>query len=153
EPLATGGFHVDRRACAAGTVNGSSAIADVVRVNGTAGTALSRVVRLPAFFPFTFSLSAPPKGPATGRYLLWIWAGSSFHPTELNLGGERVGCLVNPSPLDSGFPQPVKCLMSSGVPSAVCRGVQEISAPPTEPFSVFRPNGFSHSIRLTLQGL
>ncbi|MBI3844012.1 MAG: hypothetical protein HY292_05165 [Planctomycetes bacterium] len=155
EPNGEGGFHVSREESGRGTVNGAhGAITDVLRVNGSAGSPLSRVVDVAENSPIAVSLGAAPDGPASSaRYVLWVWAGSGSHPTELRSSGQRLGCLVNPSPLNGGTPQPIECLMSPGMPSAVCRNVSVRNGPHFAPFTVTQAAGFSHPIRLTLQGV
>ncbi|MBI1851028.1 MAG: hypothetical protein HYR85_11860, partial [Planctomycetes bacterium] len=156
EPLTTGGFHVAHEECGRGTVNaGAGTITDVLRLNGSIGSPISRVVDVAQNNAISVSLSTAPNGPVVNsRYVLWAWPGSTIHPTELTSGGQRLGCLVNPSPLNVGrMPQPFRCLMASGMPAAVCQNVTTLNSPHFAPFTVVKPTGFNHPIRVLLQAV
>jgi hypothetical protein len=158
EPDGQGGYHVDVVSSAAGTVNsgaGAAAIRDVLFVNGGSSAPGSRVVTIPQGQPFATSLSTAPRGPATNAgYALWVWPGSNFHPTELRSGSSRIGCLVNPTPLQAGRrPQPIACFHSPSLPATVCQGIPTSPSPSSAPWGVTRPGGFTHPVRFTLQGI
>jgi hypothetical protein len=158
EPNASGGYVVHPVECAAGTVNASNSpinIRDVLRVNGSSGAPISRVVTVARNVPITVSLSAAPQGPATNAaYALWVWAGSSFHPVDYVPSRNRIGCFVNPIPVMSPLqPQPITCMQSANLSAAFCQGVPTRPAPALAPFSVTLNSGFARRTRLTIQGL
>jgi hypothetical protein len=158
EPNGRGGYHVDKSECAAGTVNGRGSVLgrrDVLRVNGTSGTPISRVVTVAQNAPVTVTLDGAPEGPgAPVPYAMWVWLGSSFHPTEYRSGANRIGCLVNPSPFQAGSnPQPFRCLGSPDMVAAACGSVRVFRSPASAPWTVTRPGGFTHPGRFTLQGI
>jgi hypothetical protein len=158
EPNGQGGYHVDAIGSAAGTVNsgaGVTATRDVLRVNGSAGSAITRRVAVAEGAPITLSLDAAPAGPTSNAgYALWIWAGENPHPTELRSNGRRIGCLVNPMPLQPARrPQPVLCLHSSGLSASVCGAVPRLPAPSGAPWTLSRAGGFGHATRFTIQGI
>jgi hypothetical protein len=158
EPNGNGGFHVAPVESAAGTINaagGVAGITNVLSVNGSTGTPLWRVVSVPQNAPISVTLAAGPAGPATNlNYVLWVWAGSSFHPTEVVSGPNRIGAFLNPTPLNFGqHPQPIRCLHTSTLPPAVCHNVQLLPGPQHAPWTVNRPAGFTHTARFTLQGI
>jgi hypothetical protein len=157
EPNGRGGYHVDPIGSLAGTVNSGAGFAstrDVLRVNGSAGSPILREVTIAQGAPITVSLDAAPAGPSShAGYALWIWGGANLHPTELRSNGNRLGCLVNPIPLQPArHPQPVLCLHSSGLPARVC-GPSSSPAPNGAPWTLTRPGGFSHATRFTIQGI
>jgi Tol biopolymer transport system component len=144
-------FVNSRFACGPGTVNaGAGAVADVLRVNGFA-----RVASVALGARIDVTLGAAPAGPNPARYALWIWPGLPSSPTEIMAHGQRVGCTVDPSPLRRGArPQPVLCLVTPTLPTALCQGVGGVSgAPLVAPWMLSRPTGLSHAATFTLQGL
>jgi Tol biopolymer transport system component len=144
-------FTHTRVPCAEGSVNaGVGPVTDVLRVNGMADFVAVRVGS-----PVEIRLDAAPAGPDPARYALWVWFQSPESPREFSAHGERLGCTVNPTPLDRGLaPQPFRCLRSQGMPTAVCRRVREIfSAPATAPWSRARAGGVARPRVFTLQGL
>ncbi|MBI3848448.1 MAG: hypothetical protein HY292_27770 [Planctomycetes bacterium] len=158
EPSGGGGYHVGTIECAAGTVNASPAVLgtrDVLRANGSAGSPVARVVTVARSTPITVSLSAAPEGPAANAlYALWVWSGSTFHPSEYRPSRNRIGCFVNPIPLMlPSQPQPILCLQSPTLPTALCRGVHTMTGPAFAPWSLTLTPGFSRRTRLTIQGL
>jgi hypothetical protein len=126
---------------------------DVLFVNGTSGGS-NRTVTVDPGMDITVTLdSSDPMGcPISGTYVLWVWPGLPQSPADLVVG-DRIGCLVNPTPLQLGSPQPIRCLRGQGVPNAVCRNVQEVNAPALAPWSVTKRGGFINPITLTLQGV
>ncbi len=142
--------------CRRGTVNrGLGLVQDVLFVNGSSGDDPDRRVVLGLNEPITVNLETPPAGPACGFYALYAWQGSSLNPTLLSSRGEQFGYLMNPSPLQpmSG-PQPFRCILGSGVPAAICKGVRGFpGAPLKTPWSVTRSNGLGSPLEITLQAL
>jgi hypothetical protein len=155
QPNSRGGYHVDLAECARGTVNtGVAQSRDVLRINGSAGTPLWRVVTVPQNTRVNVSLAASTSGPATNvRYVLWAWPLANFRPTELVAMGQRIGCLIDPSPLHAGILRPFRCLLGSGMPAVACGNVQQLPAPAFAPWSLTRAQGFSNPLRVTLQGV
>jgi hypothetical protein len=158
EPNGRGGYHVDAIGSAAGTVNSGAGVTrtrDVLRVNGSVGGPITRRVTVAEGAPITLALDAAPAGPSSNAgYALWIWAGENAHPTELRSNGRRLGCLVNPMPLQPArTPQPVLCLHSNGLAASVCGALPRLPAPSGAPWTLTRPGGFGHATRFTIQGI
>ncbi|MBI1851177.1 MAG: PD40 domain-containing protein [Planctomycetes bacterium] len=144
-------FVRDLEPCARGDVNATTGpIADVLRVNGQTGGVI-----VPLFTPIDVTLAASPAGPDPANYGLWIWRGYPSRQVDLVVGGQRVGCTVNPTPLQAHqSPQPYLCLRSSlGVPSRFCGTARELPSPTRAPWQLHRPQGFNRAIAVTLQGL
>jgi hypothetical protein len=139
---------------ARGNVNAAAARpTDVLFVNGSAGDS-SRTVEVVAGVPFELRLDHAPNGPRVAPFVLWAWAGSSARPVELLHGDGRIGCLVNPTPIEPGLrPQPLACLRSATIPARACRGVAERSGPANAPFTVQVTRGLRPSTSLVFQGL
>ncbi len=143
-------FLRDRTPCGEGTVNqGSGERAAVLFINGS--TVLVSVSR---HAPIELRLDAPPGGPATARYLLWVWAGPPTRQRPLVWSRSTLGCTMNPTPIEpSRAPQPIRCVRGAGVPSIVCGGTTEVlGVPPRAPFTRAH-RGFAGPILLTLQGV
>lgn len=83
-------------------------------------------------------------GPNPGDYSLWAWHTTSTSPQPLLIVVVRVGCIVDPTPLTGGSPQPIRCLRSAAIPSADCAGAHEIASPPGAPWAIVRSNGLAH---------
>lgn len=137
-------------ACRSGNVNsGNRGVSDVLFVNGQTG-----VVTVPVGEALTVSLDGAPAGPASGNYVLWVWAGLPTTSVQLVSGDDYIGCLANPTPLHEGMsPQAFLCLHSPNLPRAICRGVRDLNAPPAAPWSATKPGGFSRATTLTIQGV
>ncbi|MBI3848159.1 MAG: HYR domain-containing protein [Planctomycetes bacterium] len=129
--------------------------ADVFFVNGSAGTGATREVDVAIGAPITLAMDPSPAGPATGgRYVLWVWRGASASPHDLSAHGATLGHVVDPTPLNGSLsPQPFRCLRSSTLPTILCRGVTELHAPPTVPWSINRASGVGRTSALLMQGL
>ncbi|MBI1853656.1 MAG: hypothetical protein HYR85_25235 [Planctomycetes bacterium] len=147
-------LRIDVVTCGAGTVNsGPGPIADVLRVSGSTGGP-NRTVQVARQTPVGLSLSASPAGPASARYVIWMWAGPRANDTNLIARGSLLGCTVNPTPLSpADLPQPISCLRAAGMPAGACHGVSERRAPPRAPWSATKASGFSNAITLTFQGV
>jgi hypothetical protein len=140
EPEGRGGFHVADVECGRGTVGaGAGRIRDVLTVNGDGGLPVTRRVDVAADEPMTLALGDPASPRA--RYVLWMWIVPDFHPTELRVRGERIGCLVNPSPLNAGQPQPLRSLLGRDVPAAAIGGSSSAHGPARAPFVEVRAAG------------
>ena len=140
------------RPCEEGNVNeAAGSIHDVLLVNGSAG-GQNRMVSVLLGSPFTVALNEAPGGSGQGTYVLWLWLGSDRNPTTLNAGGGEVGCLVNPTPLDSGLmPQPLYCIAGNGVPIVACQGTRSFSSPSFAPWVV--QTRYRSQLTVTMQGL
>ncbi len=133
-----------------GTVNsGAGLIGDVLRINGN-----SRSVTSPVGGSIEIALAAAPEGSGVGAYVMWTWVGPPVIPRELVLGGETIGCTVNPTPLHRpSLPQPLRCMRSSQVPSALCAGVRELVGPVGVPWTLNRASGLNRPGVFTMQGV
>jgi len=140
----------DPAVCRAGAVNaGAGPIADVLTVNGS-----TVLVTVAVGEPFRIDLSAAPLGPDPARYFAWVWLGYPANPYDFTASGSTLGCTVNPTPFHRlAAPQAFRCLRGSGMPSAACRGIKELTSPPRAPWALVRNGGFGHRIVLTLQGV
>jgi len=133
-----------------GTVNtGVGSPAAVLAVNG--GTDQVSVGTGEAI---TVTLDAAPAGPADGKYFFYVWASDAIHPVELAAKGEILGCMVHPTPLHVGLvPQPIRCVMGTGIPSRAGAGVTVIQGPDRVPVSVTRGGGLANPVTLRVQGV
>ncbi len=141
--------------CADGTVNaGTGPVTDVLLVNGSAGAPGTRTVTVGIGASVAVSLGSAPQGPSPGRYVVLAWQGLGVNARPFLAQGQRLGCTVNPTPLEPGqSPQPFRCVRGSGIPRAVCNGVSELSAPATAPWTLTRSQGFGSPVTITLQGV
>ncbi len=149
-------FTSDAEVCATGNVNaGIGDVSRVLSINGDFGDPTNPQIRIPLNAPISIALQAAPAGPMVeARYAFWVWAGSSINPTELYLGGDLLGCMINPTPLHIGqAPQPFRCMRSDVEPDADCTGVVELSGPARAPFTLQRSRGFSRPSRFTMQAV
>jgi hypothetical protein len=137
-------------ACSAGTVNlGAGSVSDVLRIDGSAGS-----VSVARNAPFTLSLAASPSGPSPARYALWVWSGAGTQSVSLGSPGSALGCLVNPSPNESGqFPQPIRCLRGGISALRACGEIGSIHSPSRAPFALAREHGLPQAVTLTVQGI
>ncbi|MBI1851100.1 MAG: hypothetical protein HYR85_12220 [Planctomycetes bacterium] len=147
-------WKVSSRIVRHGDVNaGGGSIRDVLFVNGSAGDA-DRVVNIPASTPIDVHLDRAPNGPVLGRYVLWAWASAPSHAVEVFRGETRLGCFVNPTPIQGlQTPQPFACLRSPQLPSRACRGVAERPGPATAPFTIHLSRGLRGAATVTLQAI
>jgi hypothetical protein len=139
----------------AGTVNSANGPPEgVLRVNGSAGMPITRVVEVALGSAITVSVDASSVGPGVARHGLWIWNGPPKNATDLIALGQTLGRMANPTPLHAGqSPQPVRCL-SGGLPPAACGSVPGIPGSPTRaPWSMQRPQGLAQPRTLTIQGV
>lgn len=139
-------FVRDLKPAASGGVDGAIGLPqDVLFVEDE-----SRFVRLGTRKPIRVTLNAPIGGPATARFVLWVWAGQAIRQVDLL----DLGCTVNPTPLTPArSPQPIRCLRGAGMPNVVCIGVQERTAPSSAPFELTANRGLSVPGVFTLQAL
>jgi hypothetical protein len=144
--------------CRYGTVNtGASATPQILlRVNDSSGDSIRREMAVATRLPLTVSLNRPPSGPVFPDYAVWIWASDVANPRDVFFGGERIGCTVNPTPMESiaGLaPRALKCVRG-GFGAEWCGTVREIGgAPANAPWTLARARGFARPITLTLQGI
>jgi parallel beta-helix repeat protein len=139
--------------CGAGTVDGAAGPRAVLFVNGSAGIPGTHVVNVDLVSPITLHLDAAPAGPQSARYLVWVWAAPATNPGNLVIGGQTLGCVVNPTPLRVGeSPQPRLCLRGTGGPPTDC-GVMQRAAPASAPFTVTRRRGLGTPGVYTVQGV
>jgi len=136
--------------CRAGTVNsGAGPIAGVFTVNGSPGE-----VSVPTNTSITVALATPLAGPASARYVAWVWASAAEGSYPVISSGDKLGCLVRPSPLHAPqAPQPIRCLRSPALPPALCAGVTTLPSPLAAPWSVTKAAGLANPITLQIQGL
>lgn len=138
----------------AGNVTPGSALADVLLVNGAAGTGGVREISVPVATTIEVACGAAPLGPASGTYALWVWPGTRTGEFGLRFGGSLAGFTVGPTPFEPfTVPQATRCLRG-GLPATFCAGLREVAtSPPSVPFSVRRRSGFGRPLVFTLQGL
>jgi hypothetical protein len=112
-----------------GNVNSSQGEArNVLFVNGSPGSDVTRVVSVPRGDNIAVELRAAPQGPggpenSTAQYVLWVWEGFPSNGIDLHGTKEVLGCTANPTPLNSlASPQPIRCLRGARVPVAACGG-------------------------------
>ncbi len=138
----------------AGTVDQSNGFPfDSLLVDGSAGIP-TRSLDAQVGDTVQIEMRAAPRGPAPGRFALWVWLGTpdASDAAALVDPGSRmtVGCTVFPISLQGGLPQPVRCVTSPGLPL-----LGGCSTPPI--FPTFVPWNFPkplpRPITLTLQGL
>ncbi|MBI1850589.1 MAG: PD40 domain-containing protein [Planctomycetes bacterium] len=139
--------------CSSGNVNlGLGGLASVLSVNGSTGDAL-RQVTTGVGSPITVNLNAAPHGPASPRYVVWVWAGPPSRSLQLLVDGFTFGCTVEATPfMPFGFPQPLRCLRG-GLSPLVCIGVTELPSPARAPWTVTKPGGFGAPATFTVQGM
>lgn len=137
--------------CNTGNVNfGAGPVADVLFVNGFSGP-----VNVTSRRPIEVKLLAPPGGPFSSRYVLWVWPSLGTNPVVLGPGQDPVGCLAHPTPFQpSQNPQPIRCLRG-GVPSIVCGTLPQggAASPSRAPWTLIREEGVAGPLRVELQGL
>ncbi|MBI3848200.1 MAG: FG-GAP repeat protein [Planctomycetes bacterium] len=136
--------------CEVGSVNAAAGVrADVLHVNDAERRAVAAIGS-----PITIALDAPPNGPPAARYVLWLWNAPTRRPTLLRVRGMAIGCTVDPTPFDRAVsPSPIACLAAPGLPPVLCGGFSLLESPPTAPFALTRPHGFTRlGISFTLQG-
>ncbi len=143
--------------CFAGSVNsGVGSITDVFFINGSSGVGSQRVVNLNLFEPVQYDMAQAPAGPASFRYVLWVWLNCPVNPTPLKVTGADVliGCTVNPTPLDFDLPnQPRVCVRSDGTIPMDCRGTRQRNGPSMGPWTLARPGGFQMARSFKLQAI
>lgn len=142
-------FVRDRLPCASGNVNAvPGPVTDVLFVNDEA-----RAAFVPRRQPIDIDLLAAPSGPNPADYVVYLTLGGRTGAFGLTIGGDEIGCTVNPTPFDPGLsPQPFKCLKGGFGPEyAGSVKVMNIS-PASAPWSRSKP-GFGRPIVLTLQGV
>jgi Tol biopolymer transport system component len=149
-------FVRDREPCRPGNVNAArESVADVLRVNGSSGTPGDRLVTVAAHAPISVSLVASPAGPPTPRYVVWAWRRAPQAQFFVTVGGERIGCSVNPTPdrPQATPPLPIACLLG-GLDPSLCGPVGVHRASPSRaPWTRTRAAGFPTGTALTLQGI
>jgi len=142
--------------CRRGNLNlTSGSTADVVLVNGTAGSPLDRRVSLTPADPFTLSLLGPPSnesGPA--RFACYIWVGTpspdSVRTLPFDLG---VSCMVMPPSSDPERPMDDSKKIANNIGRFGILGVPNLPSTPAPVDLVTRPNGVGREITVFVQGL
>ncbi len=141
--------------CLEGTVNlGEGPVARTLSINGSTGGP-DGVISIGVGTPVDVHLATAPAGPSRANYVLWLWAGCPETPRNVIVGGEVLGCLVNPSPGHTGSsPQPIRCLRGSAVPVETCSGVEELGRGPARaPWYFQIQRGAARPRVLTVQGV
>src|SRR5262249_53725916 len=136
--------------CANGTVNATPGpVTDVLTINGN-----SRLVQLGRRTRIDIALNAAPAGPNPASYAIYLHPNERENQHELVVGGDTLGCTVNPTPFDPGLsPQPFKCL-KGGLGPEYSGSVKVMNiSPATAPWTRSKPGGFPRAITLTLQGV
>jgi peptidase M23-like protein/HYR domain-containing protein len=145
---------VTETGCGMGTVNaGAGAVADVLRLNGSAGSPCDRAVSVSIGGSIEVALDSAPAGPASGRYALWVWLGPPSNSRTLVAHSQTLGCTIDPTPLERTLaPQPFRCLRG-GTPPVACGRVQELRSPARTPWVVTRSQGMPQQMTLSFQGI
>jgi len=115
--------------CRAGNINkrvGSPA--NVVFVNGSAGTGNERLVNITPTTPFTLSVVVAPSGGK--KYAMYAWAGAPSAATWRR-APNGIGITCMPTPLNPGAPQPRRRANNLG--STAQLGTELWPGPPTQP--------------------
>jgi hypothetical protein len=153
-PLVVRNLSLDPVRCRRGNVNDRvGPLADVLRVNGTPGSALERRLDLASDAPIEIAMSAPPAlQPALARFALYAWLG--VEPTtasvrRLPLG---LGLAGLPMPLvPGGSPAPRIVWNNLGRPNRL--GSATLPSAPAPSVVLSRPAGVGRRATFTLQGL
>ncbi len=136
--------------CRVGTVDlGSGTASDILTVNGSAGDA-QREVAVAVGSPISIDMAAPPGGPASANFVLYIWLGIPT-PSDVQLLPKNVGSICFPFLALGGTPQPFKIWNNIGRNNKL--GVADFpsSAAPSNVLNF--PPGAGSAADATLQGL
>jgi WD40 repeat protein len=149
-------FLRDRRDCASGSVGVADGMPDdVLFVDGIAHSASGRFVAVAPRTPIVVSLQGSSSGPIPASYVLWVWRGPAASQFFVNVSGETVGCVVNPTPVHPRLPppQPFRCVLG-GLGAEFCGATHRFAASPASaPWTVTHRRGLPAGTTLTLQGL
>jgi len=130
-----------------GTVNAAGEdLADVLRVNGSAGDA-RRVVQVPVLAAVTVEMAAPPAGPAIAPFALFLWIGEP-DPFTITWQPYGLGITGFATPLQPDQPQPREIWNNLGRPAKLGFPTRPSSAAPST--VIERIAGYP--IAVTLQG-
>lgn len=133
-----------------GTVNATGEdLANVLRVNGSAGDG-RRVVTASVGEPIAVTVSAPPAGPQTAPFALYVWEDEPDHDSVVVLQPRGLGFLCFGSPMSRGT-QPIYIWNNLGWRQALGRPDRESSPAPTT--LVDTRHGSRIAIKVTLQGV
>ena len=133
-----------------GTVNDASPdLADVVRVEGRVPDH-ERVVRLDTREPFSIHVDAPPAGPASARYVLYVWR-SAPDPATATPYPRGLGWTALPTPLIANPQnQPTKVWNNLGFRKNL--GEPDFDSGPAPSMPIHVPGGAPFPVVLTVQG-
>lgn len=114
--------------------NVNSGVGNVEPVVSINGEFRSRVF-LGVNEPFSIAVSAPPSGPESPHYSLFLWPGESPRPHPLQLGSELLGYTINPTPFSLAPPHPLVYLGSG---ASLFRGcpLPRVHSPMQAPFTL-----------------
>jgi len=120
----------------------------VLRINGIEGNA-DRVVTAAQGTAVTIFMDAPPSGPTSARFALYVWLGEPSegtvtpHPVQL-------GEMCFPTPLAGGTPQPKKIWNNIGKFPQL--GYPDYPSSPAPSMVLSKPSGISNPLTATFQG-
>jgi hypothetical protein len=141
----------DEIGCRLGRVNLGASLyeAVVLTVNGSEGDAL-RKVTIQTGDGIEVYMDAPPAGPATAKFALYVWlgepSGSTVTPHPQSLGN-----MCFPTPITGGTPAPKKIWNNIGKEGAL--GTPDYPSSPAPSMVFAKPSGLSNALTATFQGL
>ncbi len=140
---------VDPRRGTVSSSEGESSITPVLTFGGS-----PEIACVPVGSPIELSLDAPPLGPSSPRYVLWVLLGTSSVPRTLEVMSTSLGCSAIPTPLSplAGDPALFRCIRGTGLPPVVCGSVPEVIGPPRGPWTIAN-GGVGSPISLMIQGI
>ncbi len=125
--------------------------ADVLLVNGSAGTGPERSVVVTTATPFSLTIVKTPAG--GDKYAIYAWVGHGG-PATYRLQPAGIGVMCMPTPLNAGGPQPRRIANTIG--RAAQLGAENWPGPPTQPAPytlLDLPAGLGKAGRFFLQGI
>lgn len=138
--------------CRGGNVNARTGpIADVVRVNGSAGIGADRRVSVGVGAPLRIDVAAPPSR-ASAPFAIYATLGEPSEETRAiqSRPGAFLGVSCFPTPLDGGAPSPKVIFNNIGRRSLL--GVPDFPSSPAPAVLVDRPAGMPRALTVTLHG-
>jgi len=139
-------------ACRQGRVDlavSGPAASPVLLVNGSTGNLHHRKMTIAPTDPFAISLTAPPSGPATAPFVLYVWLGEQVGAT-ITPHPKGLGSTCFPTPLTGGTPQPKKIWNNIGKYPLL--GTPNYPSSPAPSTVLSKASGIGTSALFTLQG-
>jgi hypothetical protein len=147
---------VDEVDCRRGNVNAAAGVAaNVLFVNGSAGSGIERTLTISQSDPFTLSMEAPPSKPGgPSKYALYAWVGAPAADTVRALPFDLgMSCKVMPPNSEPGSPQldPKKIWNNIGKPGIL--GTADLPSSPAPYLLLDKPGGVGKSLTFFVQGI